>query len=577
MRRSAWLVLALSMLVWAPGAAADVTPDYYPFPTGYTISNFGVTADGAGNIWFTAQSPPHGSQPTPSLARLIPAQSSPGTSNGIAFFPTPDPPNVNCCANQVRGVTFNPKDGKLYYVRDDGNIGSATPAAMVAGQSTGISSTMLPGYQDLWDVAPSPAGGVWFTEHSASNVAPTYYGDRIAYYNGGIPVEGPNVAIQNGNTSLNSLRYDAQPSGIAVAKDGRPWFVEEDPGNPGYRVATYGGTGDNYDEYLISPCEGVSPCSGSFTGTGLTDVTIAPDGGIWFTNFLNRKFGRLDPDTHAMVQYTLSSIDPTLAAGQPRQITTAPDGTLWMATRQGSYNGPGNALVRIVPSATPTATVYKLAADRPPLGLNADNAGNLWFGVSNPTAPSLVGRLAGVVGTIPVPDPGNGGDGGGDGGDGGGGGDGDGGGGGGTTPAPPVIAPVPSTTPPIILKPATIGQSKLDPPQTGNGAINTNQICVGPPEARCALVYLIKEHEYVVGFPSSVNKKRKKHQPRILGTKTVTLAGGQSAKVTVKLNKLGKRILKGKHKLKVVFSATQKLANGKTKTVTKKTLTLRSK
>ena len=63
----------------------------------------------------------------------------------------------------------------------------------------------------------------------------------------------------------------------------------------------------------------------------------------------------------------------------------------------------------------------------------------------------------------------------------------------------------------------------------------------------------------------------------MLGTKTVTLSGGQSAKVTVKLNKLGKRILKGKHKLKVVFSATQKLANGKTKTVTRKTLTLRSK
>jgi hypothetical protein len=67
------------------------------------------------------------------------------------------------------------------------------------------------------------------------------------------------------------------------------------------------------------------------------------------------------------------------------------------------------------------------------------------------------------------------------------------------------------------------------------------------------------------------------HQPRVLGTKTVTLNGGQKAKVTVKLNKLGKRILKGKHKLKIVFTAQQKLPNGKTKTVTRKTLTLRSK
>jgi streptogramin lyase len=551
MRRSAWLAVAMSMLVWAPGAVADVTPDYYPFPAGYSVSNFGVATDGAGSIWFTAQSPPRGSQPTPSLARLIPAQASPGTSNGIAFFPTPDPPNVNCCANQVRGVTFNPKDGKLYYVRDDGNVGSATPASMVPGQSTGISSTMLPGYQDLWDVAPSPAGGVWFTEHSASNVAPSFYGDRIAYYNGGAPAEGPNVAIQNGNTSLNDLRYDAKPSGIAVAKDGRPWFVEEDPGNPGYRVATYGGTGDNYDEYPISPCESAgSPCSGSFTGQGLTDVTIAPDGGIWFTNWLNKKFGRMDPDTHVMVQYTMASIG--LGAASPRQITTAPDGTLWMTAYQGFTNATNNAIVRIVPSATPKVDVYPTSTSAPPLGVGADNAGNIWFGTAAPGPTGMVGRLGGVVGVAPAPTPEN------------------------PVPVPVPPAPLPGT-PPIILKPATIGQSKVDPPQTGNGAINTNQICVGPPEARCSLVYLIKEHEYVTGFPSSVNKKRKKHQPRVLGTKTVTLHGGQKAKVTVKLNKLGKRILKGKHKLKIDFSATQKLANGKTKTVTKKTLTLRSK
>ena len=192
-------------------------------------------------------------------------------------------------------------------------------------------------------------------------------------------------------------------------------------------------------------------------GTGLTDVTIAPDGGVWFTNFLNRKVGRFDPQTHTMVQYSLSSIDPSLSAGQPRQITTAPDGTVWVATRQASYNGPGNALVRIVPSDEPSATVYPLAADRAPLALTADNAGSIWFGVTNPTAPSLVGRLAGVVGTTPDPDPGTGGGGGG-------------GGGGGTTPAPPVVAPVPSTKPPVTLKPATIGTAKLDPPQTGNGA-----------------------------------------------------------------------------------------------------------
>ena len=131
------------------------------------------------------------------------------------------------------------------------------------------------------------------------------------------------------------------------------------------------------------------------------------------------------------------------------------------------------------------------------------------------------------------------------------------------------------------LKPVTIGQTKLTPPQVGNGAINTNQICVGPPEARCSLVYLINEHEYVTGFPSSAGAsakhKKKKPKPRVIGRKTVTLRGGQSAKVTVKLNALGRRILKAKRKLKVDFTATQTLAGGKTKLVTKKTLTLKSR
>jgi streptogramin lyase len=556
MRRSAWLVLAVSMLVCAPGAAA-ATPEYFTFPAGYGVDDWGVTSDGAGNVWFTAKGPSHVSpasdtQPTPSLGRLIPAQASPGTSNGIAFFPLPDPTSVNCCANQARGVTFNPADGKLYYVRDDGGIGSALPSALVPGTTTGFSASTLPGNVDLWDVAPSPAGGVWFTEHSASNVGPSYYGERLAYYNGSV-AEGPNIAIQDGGSGLSPTRYDPEPAGVAVDKAGRPWFVEEDASDHGYRVATYGGAGDHYDEYMVSPCEGTTPCSGSNTGQALTDVAIAPDGGIWFTNYLNRKLGRFDPASHQMVQYSLAAIDPSLAGGLPWHIIAAPDGTLWVTVRPSSYGGPGNAIVRIVPSATPTGTVTLLPTDAFALGIGADNAGNIWFATSD----NKLGRLVGVVGVTPVPpaDPGTG-----------------------VTPPPTPAAPVnPPSTPPVVLKPVSIGTSTLTPPQTDNGAVNTNQICVGPPEARCSLVYLIKEHEYVTGFPSSVNKKHKKHQPRLLGTKTVTLHGGQKAKVTVKLNKLGKRILKGKHKLKIDFSATQKLANGKTKTVTKKTLTLRSK
>jgi hypothetical protein len=559
------IAVALTALIVAAGPAGAVaaTPEYFPFPAGYGVSNFGVVSDEAGDVWFSASGlnrprPGGGMQPTPSLARLRPSEAVPGTSAGISFFPTPDPPGVNCCANQLRSVTYNKVDHRLYYVRSDGNVGMATPSALVPGTSLGMSSFMLPGYQDLWDVAPGKGGGAWFTEYSSSNQAPDYHGGRIAFYDGGPPAEGPNVAIQNGNTSLNGLRYDSRPAGVAVAADGRPWFVESDPGNPGYRLASWAGAGDSYQEYLVSPCEAASPCSGSYTGTGLTDLAIAPDGGIWFTNVLNKKFGRFDPASQTMVQFTMASIG--LGGGSPTRITAAPDGTLWMTSSQGFTNATHNAVVRILPAATPsaapTATVYKTSPSMPPLGIGADDAGTIWFGLAAPSPPAMVGRLVGVAAPAPGggPTPGGGGT-----------------GGGATSPAPAGTTPTP-----IVLKPDTVGTARLEPPQVGNGAINANQICVGPPEARCSLVYLIREHEYVTGFPSAKGR-RKKPKPRVLGTKAVTLRGGQSAKVTVTLNKLGRRILKGKRKLKIDFIATQRLANGKTKVLTRKTLTMKAK
>ena len=55
------------------------------------------------------------------------------------------------------------------------------------------------------------------------------------------------------------------------------------------------------------------------------------------------------------------------------------------------------------------------------------------------------------------------------------------------------------------------------------------------------------------------------------------LSGGQRAKVRVKLNALGRRILKARHRLRVDFVATQKLGAGKTKVLLKKTLTVRTR
>ena len=217
MRSRAWFALALSMLVWAPGAATGATPDYYPLPTGHTIAGGGVTADGAGNIWFGLRPRPRSGQPTPSLVRLIPAQASPGTSNGLGL---PDArPGRHRLLRQPAAQRHVQPQGWQALLRSQrrhrrlGTSGVADP-----GQDHRVLLLMLPGHQDLWDIAPSPAGGAWFTEHSAEQRLAHLLRRSHCLLQRSARSKGPNIAIQNGNTSLNSQRYSAQPAGIAVGR-----------------------------------------------------------------------------------------------------------------------------------------------------------------------------------------------------------------------------------------------------------------------------------------------------------------------------------------------------------------------
>jgi hypothetical protein len=299
------------------------------------------------------------------------------------------------------------------------------------------------------------------------------------------------------------------------------------------------------------PCWG-TPCSGSYTGTGPTDVAIARDGAIWFTNQLHNEVGRLDPSGATFTNYSLPAIDSGLVNGQARAITVAQDGTLWVAEYGGIGYPNANAIIRIVPSQpTPTATVWHLGATGYPFAVAPDTRGNVWFAVGTASPPGKIGRLAGVVGAAPA-----------------------GGGGGGATPAP-----AGATT----VKPASVAAARIGDPKGNGGSVTVDQICVGPPQDRCSLVYIISSHDYVVGFPGSHARaatidRKKKPRAVVLGRKTVTLHGGQHRKVTIALNSKGRKLLKSRGRLQVYFTATQAQPNGKApKRVKKARLTLKAK
>lgn len=549
-------LLALTALVLCAAPSAAVEAEYFNLPAGYTAGT-GIAPSPDGAVWFAAN--PTGS-PAPAIGRLTAAQAAPGTANGMAIFPTPAL-SASCCANATRSVAYDARNRRVWFVQNDGIVGWADPAAVAPGSSNGMHATLLSTAlrgggtfsPSLMDIAVAPDGLAWFTEYSTHNVDP-YPGGRIASISSSLGVnELSNIALQGGATSLNSLRYDAKPAGIAVDALGRPWFAQSDPGNPGWRIATPNGL--DYTEYLVTPCAPSSPCSGSFTGTGITDVAVAQDGSIWFTNQLRNEVGRLDLRGLTFTSYSLPGIDGGLAGGLARAITAAPDGSLWVAEYGGFSLPNANAIVKLVPGPAtapdPTATVFHLGRGKFPLAVAPDTSGNVWFALATDVAPGQIGRLAGVVGAA----------GGGGGGSGGGGPAGGGSGGG------------------RVVRPVSVGRARAGTPRADGDAVTVDQICVGPPEDRCSLVYILSAHEYVTGFPGSRSsvataisaaarrrgrgRRRARPRPVILGRKTVTLRGGQRRRVTVTLNATGRRLLRRARRLRVYFTVTQRGAPGR--------------
>jgi streptogramin lyase len=531
---SAFAVVAY-LLLGIPAGAAAATPEYFNMPSGIG-TEVGIAVQPDGTVWFPAN---RGASHTPGIGRLEPGEASAGTSNGISVFPTPTPAAepYPCCANAVRSVTADAAHNRVWYVQNEGIVGYAEADKVVSGTSDGMSATRV-GDEEIWDVAFSPSTNLaWFTEHGFSN-RPPYPGERIASIDEGLHVhELPNLAIQNGGEPVEpefTFRYDPEPSGITIDPDGKPWFAEES-GDSGWRLGTApaGGETGPYTEYELESCPSLDGCIAP------TDTAIAPDGSVWYTT-TNNEIGRLNATHTEFQNFSMASIDPAFAERKAARITAAPDGTIWVSESGFYGHSLANALVRIVPSAIPTTTVYQLGANAP-YALAADTKGNLWFTATAEVGDSgEIGRLAGVVGASLVTEgtPGTG-----------------------TTTATTTSGTT-STTPATSpsekpLTPVSRGAAKISPPIPKGSSVTAEQICIGPPSQPCAVVYLLSAGEYTTGFPGTKASVAKKRRGVVLGRTAVTLHGGQRRKITVKLDAAGMRMLKQKHKLVVYFTATQ--------------------
>lgn len=518
------LSFVVGLMLAIPAGAGAVTPEYFSLPAGVG-AGVGIAVQPNGTVWFPANL---FSPRTPGIGRLVPGEAAPGTPNGVSVFPTPG-------TNAVSSVAVDASHNRVWFVQNEGVVGYAETEKVVSGTSTGMNSIKVEENQELWDVAFSPSTNLaWFTERSFSNVAP-YPGERIASISESLSLNQlPNLAIQSGefNEREFELRYDPEPTGITIDPNGKPWFAEQSTVS-GWRLGTApsGGLIGPYTEYELESCPGYYKCDAP------TDTAIAPDGSVWFTT-TNNEIGRMTT-SHTIEKFSMESIDPAFAERATYRITAAPDGTIWVSESGYYGHSAANALVRIVPSAVPTTTVYPLGSFAP-YALAADTKGNIWFtATAEVGGTAVIGRLAGVVGASPVSEP---------------------------TPTGTTTTPTPTppkTTPSEkAITPVSRGTAKVSPPIPKGSSVTAEQICLGPPNEPCAVVYLLSAGEYVTGFPgtkASIAKKRraKKRRGVVLGRMAVTLHGGQRRKITVKLDAAGMRLLKKQHRLVLYFTATQ--------------------
>lgn len=132
-------------------------------------------------------------------------------------------------------------------------------------------------------------------------------------------------------------------------------------------------------------------------GAGATDLTLGPDGALWFTDFGLNAIGRM---TLAGV---VTEFPVPAAFVAPRSITVGPDHALWFtsdAAQVGRLDTNGQNFFSYDLPEHPTNIVAQFSA------ITTGIDGNLWLGVLPDSGPGKIVRVtpSGVITEIPLPD-----------------------------------------------------------------------------------------------------------------------------------------------------------------------------
>jgi streptogramin lyase len=193
----------------------------------------------------------------------------------------------------------------------------------------------------------------------------------------------------------------ASPGSLTVGPDGNLWFPEGDFSKYGAKIGKIG---------RITPAGAVTEFPIP-AGVSPSDLTVGPDGNLWFSeNFPEYspefvppagKIARITP-AGAVTEFSVSASDGTGLSN----LTIGPDGNLWFSeSASGGTAGPA-AVGRITPAGAVTAFPLPSTEDGIAGALTAGPDGNLWFPeLHESNAPQKIGRItpAGAVTEFPFP------------------------------------------------------------------------------------------------------------------------------------------------------------------------------
>jgi RHS repeat-associated protein len=271
------------------------------------------------------------------------------TSDGTAVAGT----NYTTTSGTLTFLTTDPLSKTFSVpVLDDFNYDSGTFANLTLSNATGgatlgspstatltISNTDLSAFTEYaiptansrpWEIAKGPDGNLWFTEHSANQIAKVTTSGTFTEY--AIPTSG------------------SAPDGIVTGPDGNVWFTELG-GNTIGKITTSG----TITEYTL-------PNSGS----GPDIIVVGPDGNLWFNEISADRIGKITT-SGTITEYTLPN-----SGSVPSGITVGPDGNFWFTEAGGNNIG----------TVTSTGTFTEYAIPTPNSGtweITTGGDGNLWF------------------------------------------------------------------------------------------------------------------------------------------------------------------------------------------------------